>query len=338
MKLSSLLVPYIFFFSLFVQGGQESADQMEWTDRVTQELSDGFVDSDEVRELRVAAKIKNQELSECLQEKNPEECVSARIQPFLTGLASPVSATLSSLIATTVLYPLNLFKMRVQTGLPISSGPYSGFAPYALALGVSRLDYVLYDVLREKGWSIHEAGITSTLALSIPSSPLWVYHTKRSLKASSNEGVSGLKDSQVYNVRCYLRDLKLDPRLAFRGQMMGMVCVIPYAFHFQLMEYIDQNLFLENKDAQEEALSRSSQKAISASMARVALVSVYPLDLLRVNRQSSGLGYFEISQRIWRDQGIRGFYRGAPISILKQVLWTFINRVIYDEMKQNFDQ
>ena len=305
-------------------------------DRVTQEMSDGAVDAYEAQQARISVDVESKEFEACLNSDDSHACLSQVVQPYLKSVATPAAAAISSLIATTTLYPLNLIKMRAQTGMAISGGPFSGFGPYALALGVSRLDFVVYDFLRARGWNIQEAGFASALALSVPSSPLWVYHTKRSLKSVQKEGFTSQGASQTYRIQCYLKDLKADPRLAFRGQAVGMACVFPHALQFQLMEHIDGYIDTVGGN-QEGNILTSYKKAVSASMARMVLIAAHPLDLLRVNRQSTGASYKEIAQGVWNKGGVLGFYRGAPVSMLKQILWTFFNRAAYDGLKEAFE-
>ena len=331
-----MILSFLSIFASFAWAGPFDLDSPSVLDLVTQEMSDGNIDPYESKQARISVGIDRREFDACLNSDQSHSCLTQVFQPYLKSVATPAAAAISSLIATTTLYPLNLLKMRAQTGMAISGGPFSGFGPYALALGFSRLDFVVYDYLRARGWSVHEAGGASALALSIPSSPLWVYHTKRSLKVAQKDFVSSQTGSQTYNIQCYLKDLKADPRLAFRGQVVGMACVFPHALQFQLMEHIDQYLDSVGGDQGGNVLT-SYRKAVSASVARMVLIAAYPLDLLRVNRQSTGKTYAEITRTIWNERGALGFYRGAPVSILKQILWTFVNRATYDGLKEKFE-
>ncbi len=344
------VVVFILFLNTFAMAGKSDFDKLTSLDRLVSGISDGAISPEEIYEARFDLPVAHEDIHACVDSSTPLDCLSQSMRPYFRAFGSPTASVLSTLVATTALYPLNLMKMREQTKTAISGGPFRGFLPYSAALLVSRLDFVMYDALKAKGWTTAEAGAFSGALISFPASPFWMYHTKKTLKQKDIPEATVLEKAaslgrphraDSYNLKCYIRDLRADPKMAFRGQAIGVACSLPLSLQFYLMDYFESQLksssdLVPAEDAP-RSIFTSNTRAFSAAGSRLLVMSIfYPLDTIRLNRQQTGMSYNEILKNLFAEEGVIRFYRGSLIALSKQTVWTFAYFGLYEWLKQQF--
>lgn len=150
------------------------------------------------------------------------------------------------------------------------------------------------------------------------------------------------KDGKVPSLLKLSKDIMQQegPLAFFRGLLPSVIGIIPYA-GIDLATY--------------ESLKKSSRKWLPANQepgpliqlscgmlsGAVGATCVYPLQLVRTRLQAQGLnsavrykGMVDAFQRIWREEGVRAFYKGLFPNLLKVLPAASITYITYEEMKK----
>lgn len=252
-------------------------------------------------------------------------------------------------ISTLILHPLDLMKIRFavsdgsakipqynsltnafctilkQEGV---KGLYKGVAPNVWGSGSGWGCYFLFynsikswiqagDSQQQLGPSLHmlaasEAGILTLLVTN----PIWVVKTRLCLQYES--GVSAAKENSYKGMFDGLTKIYRNEGLRglYRGLVPGMFGVIHGALQFMTYEEMKEFYNRYRGVSFDTKLTTKEYLVFAATSKLIAAVATYPYQVIRARLQDqyhSYSGSWDCIKRTWKNERIRGFYKGlAP--------------------------
>ncbi|KAK4148103.1 mitochondrial carrier domain-containing protein [Dichotomopilus funicola] len=183
----------------------------------------------------------------------------------------------------------------------------------------------------------------------IITNPIWVLKTRM---LSSDRSAAGAYPSMWAGAVRLLREE--GPRGFYRGLGVGMLAVSHGAVQFAVYDPLKRvYLAKRGKESESEGGGRSSSAGSkgSASVSNEATVvlstvsklvagaTTYPLQVLRSRLQQHdaeaqfGRGLSGVVRRLWREEGIRGFYRGVMPGVFRVLPATWVTFLVYENVR-----
>ncbi|KXJ86712.1 mitochondrial carrier domain-containing protein [Microdochium bolleyi] len=140
-------------------------------------------------------------------------------------------------------------------------------------------------------------------------------------------------------------------KAAYRGVTMGLIGMFPYSAidmgTFELlkttyMKYKAKQLGCHEEDARPSTFATGIMGASSGAFGATV---VYPLNVLRTRLQSQGTtmhparytGIWDVAQKTYRNEGVRGMYKGLAPNLLKVAPALSITWMVYEKAKYLLD-
>lgn len=137
------------------------------------------------------------------------------------------------------------------------------------------------------------------------------------------------------------------PKAAYRGVVMGLVGMFPYsAIDMGTFEVLKKNyvIYKAKELGCHEEDTRPSTFAtgiMGATSGAFGATVVYPLNVLRTRLQSQGTtmhperytGIWDVAQKTYRNEGMRGMYKGLAPNLLKVAPALSITWMVYEKAK-----
>lgn len=139
-------------------------------------------------------------------------------------------------------------------------------------------------------------------------------------------------------------------RTAYRGLTMGLVGMFPYsAIEIGTVELL-RTTFKKYKSRyygmhEEDATPGNVVTGlIGAAGGSIGATAVYPLNVLRTRLQTQGTfmhpptytGIVDVAQKTWRNEGVRGLYKGLTPNLLKVAPAMSITWIVYENTTKLF--
>ncbi len=254
-------------------------------------------------------------------------------------LAKISSAFASTLFSSLVTYPLDVIKKRSQFNTSQQGQWFKGSGAHAAAMCFSvGIGMSTYEVLKGEQWSPFAAGVVGTLLANTTTTPLWVFQVRTAMAP----------EKQPYKISHFLRDIKAQPKTAFRGQYANLLSLGPQAGYYHLYEEFNDLLKRSmnpseppsgnSSESSDGMLNEMGQHALAAGSARIlVLIPSYPIDTLRLHRQQYGTSYSEIAQKMLTEGGVARFYRGFFWATLRGAAGTAVYMGFYQKLKKNIE-
>lgn len=170
------------------------------------------------------------------------------------------------------------------------------------------------------------AGVTT----SFLTNPIWVIKTRMLSTTATEEGAihSILDGVKVIWGESGLKGF-------WRGFTPGMFGTLQAALHFMLYDTVKQQR-LQKLDT--DKLPTSQYIVISGITKSVAAIVMYPHQLVRTRMQmhkSASLykGPLDTVVKVYKQEGIRGFYKGLSANLLRVVPSMSVTLVVYEQVK-----
>jgi len=136
-------------------------------------------------------------------------------------------------------------------------------------------------------------------------------------------------------------------RAAYRGLGLGLVGMFPYSaidigtFEFLKKSYTRIKAKYYGIHEEDATPGNVTTAVLGASSGALGASIVYPLNVLRTRLQTQGTtmhpptytGFMDVAQKTFRNEGIRGFYKGLTPNLLKVAPALSITWVVYENMK-----
>jgi len=188
------------------------------------------------------------------------------------------------------------------------------------------------------------ASLLSGIATQLLTNPIWVLKTRMlALDASAQ----GAYPSMLSGARQLLRDEGW--KGFYRGLGVGMLAVSHGAVQFAVYEP-GRRLWVAaaervrrsrgtSESNREAGLSNEATVVLSTVSKLVAGTVTYPLQVLRSRLQYHeaervfGRGLRGVVGQLWREEGVRGFYRGLVPGVVRVMPATWVTFLVYENVK-----
>lgn len=132
------------------------------------------------------------------------------------------------------------------------------------------------------------------------------------------------------------------PRGFYRGLGVGMLAVSHGAVQFAVYDPA-RRMYLARRRrggyAKEGVVTNEATLVLSTVAKLVAGAVTYPLQVLRSRLQNYdaerefGRGLRGVVRRLWREEGVRGFYRGVMPGVVRVLPATWVTFLVYENVK-----
>lgn len=176
-------------------------------------------------------------------------------------------------------------------------------------------------------------------ATSVLTNPVWVLKTRM---LSSDHGAHGAYPSMTAGARTILRT---EGFLGFyRGLGVSLIGVSHGAVQFAVYEplkraYFGRRLRRSGVATDSSPMTPEATIVISSCAKLVAGAATYPYQVVRSRLQNYqaderfGRGATGVVARIWREEGLRGFYRGLVPGVVRVMPATWVTFLVYENVK-----
>ncbi|KPM41321.1 hypothetical protein AK830_g5218 [Neonectria ditissima] len=173
---------------------------------------------------------------------------------------------------------------------------------------------------------------------AVLTNPVWVLKTRM---VSSDRGASGAYPSMLAGARTILATE--GPRGFYRGLAVSLIGVSHGAVQFAVYEpakrwYYARRHRLHGID-EGAPMTSEATVALSSAAKLVAGAVTYPYQVLRSRLQNYeaderfGRGFRGVVTRVWREDGLRGFYRGLVPGVVRVMPATWVTFLVYENVK-----
>ncbi|CAE6384209.1 unnamed protein product [Rhizoctonia solani] len=246
----------------------------------------------------------------------------------------------------------SLSKIKAEHGV---RGLYRGVGTNVVGNGASWGAYFwLYAAIKSKMFNSPDprtpappltnliASAEASIITALLTNPIWVVKVRVFTTQPGQPGAyRGLWDglSSIYKHEGW--------RGLYRGTSLALLSVSNGAIQFVAYEELKRLCFerkrsklrnsgLDSKPG-DDRLSNTTYTAISAAAKLIAMTSTYPLQVVRSRMQNHATMHLYPTiplsiSRTWRDEGIRGFYRGLATNFIRVLPNTCVTFVVYENL------
>jgi solute carrier family 25 (mitochondrial folate transporter), member 32 len=123
----------------------------------------------------------------------------------------------------------------------------------------------------------------------------------------------------------------------YRGILPSMISVSHGSIQFLIYEQLKN---LRNRSGRTTVAGVDNANILTASTTSksLAMITTYPLQVLRSRMQSQDMAktpgrFLSLTSAIWREEGMRGFYRGIGPALLRVLPSTAITLLVYENAR-----
>lgn len=214
-----------------------------------------------------------------------------------------ICGTVGGMFGTILSHPFDTARIMVQTKTPIQiSNLYKGLLPPLFGIGLEKslvfgTFYTLDKYKLTRDWSIFTKGMIAGFMSTLVVSP--VEHIKIQIQTNKYNSLNS-----------YFRSGDL-----FRNGIGGFYRGWKATLFREVPGYGLYFLCYENVKKENDNLFRTFLNGSLSGM--FAWAFIYPTDYVKTTVQNENTGYKNIIRKIWRENGIKGFYRGANLALLR---------------------
>lgn len=174
------------------------------------------------------------------------------------------------------------------------------------------------------------------MSTSVLTNPLWVIKTRM---LSSDRGAKGAYPSMLAGARTIYRTEGL--RGFYRGLGVSLFGVSHGAVQFAMYEPAKRLYFTQRRQQgiNDGRMTTEATIVISSCAKLVAGAVTYPYQVLRTRLQNYqaderfGKGFRGVVKRVWKEEGVRGFYRGLVPGVVRVMPATWVTFLVYENVK-----
>ncbi|KAK1983437.1 mitochondrial carrier domain-containing protein [Colletotrichum cereale] len=223
------------------------------------------------------------------------------------------------------------FKSRVERAIAYWR---AGYLPLARGSGPEAPRNLTKEYLTTQDFFVSSA-LAGALT-QVLTNPVWVIKTRM---VSSDRTAAGAYQSMWSGAKVLYRSEGW--RGFYRGLGVGLIGVSHGAVQFAVYEPAKKMYFAgrQRKGDNGGRLSNEATVVISSAAKLVAGAVTYPYQVLRSRLQNYdaderfGRGIRGVVARIWKEEGLRGFYRGLMPGVVRVMPATWVTFLVYENVK-----
>lgn len=173
----------------------------------------------------------------------------------------------------------------------------------------------------------------SGILTAVLTNPIWVVKTRM---LSTSRNAPGAYRSTVQGTLALYRDEGL--RGFYRGLLPSLFGVSHGAIQFMAYEQLKNHWALSFRSGSKDNLSNFDFLSLSAASKMFAGSITYPYQVVRARLQTydAGTQYrgaWDVVRKVWRHEGIGGFYKGLGPNIVRVLPSTCVTFLVYENTK-----
>ncbi|EEU44727.1 uncharacterized protein NECHADRAFT_71843 [Fusarium vanettenii 77-13-4] len=271
---------------------------------------------------------------------HPLDIVKTRMQIYRSSASSAVRPTTVSLLRSLTSNPRPLASL------------YRGLTPNLVGNASSWASFFFFKSRFERAlatWHSRPDGhpsagdyfVASALAgasTSALTNPVWVLKTRM---VSSDRGAHGAYPSMISGARSILSTEGV--RGLYRGLGVSLIGVSHGAVQFAVYEPAKRWYYARRQERhgvpRDAPMTPEATVVLSSAAKLVAGAVTYPYQVLRSRLQNYeaderfGRGIRGVVVRIWKEDGLRGFYRGLMPGVVRVMPATWVTFLVYENVK-----
>ncbi|KAK4460854.1 mitochondrial FAD carrier protein FLX1 [Cladorrhinum samala] len=306
-----------------------------------------------------------------LKDAAPAPTAGGKARGLSPALVETVAGLSAGTMATLIVHPLDIVKTRMQiyrsshssaasspttialiralyqTDRPVAA-LYRGLTPNLIGNATSWASFFFFKSRVEKGVAYLKSTeakqltpldfFVSSLAAGaltqLITNPIWVLKTRM---LSSDRGAKGAYPSMWAGATHLFRTEGL--KGFYRGVGVGMLAVSHGAVQFAVYDPA-RRMYLKRSGHEKAGDVPNEVTVVLSTVAKlVAGAATYPLQVLRSRLQHYeaeemfGKGVSGVVRRLWREEGVRGFYRGVVPGVVRVLPATWVTFLVYENVK-----
>ncbi|KEY69875.1 hypothetical protein S7711_06431 [Stachybotrys chartarum IBT 7711] len=272
---------------------------------------------------------------------HPLDIVKTRMQiyrgPAVPGAAQPPSTVALMRSLTSSKQPLATLYRGLTPNLIGNAGSWASFFFFK-----SRFEALLSHLqghTRPSPGDFFVSGALAGAATTVLTNPVWVIKTRM---LSSDRGAQGAYPSMMAGARTILATEGV--RGFYRGLGVSLIGVSHGAVQFAVYEPAKQMYYARRAEQGVDRgapMSTEATLVISSTAKLVAGAVTYPYQVLRSRLQNYsaderfGRGFTGVVARIWKEEGVPGFYRGVVPGVIRVMPATWVTFLVYENVRHH---
>lgn len=184
------------------------------------------------------------------------------------------------------------------------------------------------------------SSLLAGVAITLTTNPIWVLKTRM---LSTNKGAEGAYPSMLAGAASLWKNEGV--KGFYRGVGISLLGVSHGAVQFAVYEPL-KNVWARYTASDDQAarsdgkgMSNTATLALSGTAKIIAGTVTYPYQVVRSrlqmhdSEQRFGKGIIGVVQRIWREEGMRGFYRGVGPNVVRVLPATWVTFLVYENTR-----
>ncbi|KAK4204306.1 putative mitochondrial folate transporter/carrier [Triangularia verruculosa] len=178
------------------------------------------------------------------------------------------------------------------------------------------------------------ASLAAGALTQIITNPIWVLKTRM---VSSDAGTKGAYPHMWAGALHLFQTEGI--KGFYRGLGVGMMAVSHGAVQFAVYDPLKKMYSARHKEREAGELSNEATVVLSTVAKLVAGGVTYPLQVLRSRLQGYeaeerfGRGIGGVVRQLWREEGLRGFYRGVMPGVVRVLPATWVTFLVYENVR-----
>lgn len=170
-------------------------------------------------------------------------------------------------------------------------------------------------------------------ATTVLTNPIWVIKTRM---LSSDRGAKGAYPSMTAGARHILKTEGLQG--FYRGLGVSLIGVSHGAVQFAVYEPA-KRMYTSSRPDPSAPIPTEATMFLSSAAKLVAGAVTYPYQVLRSRLQNYqadqqyGQGFRGVVRKTWREEGVRGFYRGLVPGVIRVMPATWVTFLVYENVR-----
>lgn len=171
-------------------------------------------------------------------------------------------------------------------------------------------------------------------ATTIITNPIWVVKTRM---LSSDKSAKGAYPSMSAGIRTIWKSE--GGKGFYRGLGVSLIGVSHGAVQFAVYEPAKRMYASTRLQSQDQPIPTEATMFLSSAAKLVAGAVTYPYQVLRSRLQNYqaeerfGKGFRGVVRKTWREEGVRGFYRGLVPGVVRVMPATWVTFLVYENVK-----